>query len=48
MAHETAEVSPATGRHLTIAKVSELLRITAHTARYYERAGLNDVPRSRS
>lgn len=48
MAHETAEAAPTTGRELTIAEVSELLGITAHTARYYERAGLIEVPRSRS
>ncbi|WP_228282652.1 MerR family transcriptional regulator [Brevibacterium atlanticum] len=48
MAHETAEASPTTGRDLTIAEVSEHLGITAHTARYYERAGLIDVPRSQS
>ncbi|MGO2860527.1 MAG: MerR family transcriptional regulator [Brevibacterium sp.] len=48
MAYETAEASPTTGRDLTIAEVADLLGITAHTARYYERAGLIDVPRSQS
>lgn len=35
-------------RVLSISEVSELLDITAHTARYYERAGLLDVARSKS
>lgn len=35
-------------RILSISEVSELLGITAHTARYYERAGLIDVARSQS
>ena len=36
------------GAELTISEVCELLGITAHTARYYERAGLIEVPRSQS
>lgn len=32
-------------KYFTIAEVSQHLRITAHTARYYERAGLIDVDR---
>lgn len=35
-------------RVLSISEVSELLGITAHTARYYERAGLLEVARSHS
>lgn len=34
--------------NLSISEVGELLGITAHTARYYERAGLIEVPRSSS
>lgn len=36
------------GSELSISEVCELLGITAHTARYYERAGLIEVPRSPS
>ncbi|WP_231444638.1 MerR family transcriptional regulator [Brevibacterium zhoupengii] len=36
------------GSELSISEVCELLGITAHTARYYERAGLIEVPRSQS
>lgn len=36
------------GTELTISEVCELLGISAHTARYYERAGLIEVPRSQS
>lgn len=36
------------GRELSISEVSELLGITAHTARYYERAGLLEVSRTQS
>ena len=35
-------------RVLSISEVSELFSITAHTARYYERAGLLHVARSQS
>ena len=35
-------------RELSISEVSDFLGITAHTARYYERAGLLEVNRSRS
>ncbi|MCF2573665.1 MULTISPECIES: MerR family transcriptional regulator [unclassified Brevibacterium] len=35
-------------RVLSISEVSEVLGITAHTARYYERAGLLEVARSHS
>lgn len=36
------------GAELSISEVCELLGITAHTARYYERAGLIEVARSQS
>lgn len=36
------------GVELSISEVCELLGITAHTARYYERAGLIEVARSQS
>ncbi|HCG56880.1 MULTISPECIES: MerR family transcriptional regulator [Brevibacterium] len=36
------------GSELSISEVCEHLGITAHTARYYERAGLIEVPRSQS
>lgn len=39
---------PAVDAPLSVSEVSELLGITAHTARYYERAGLLTVGRSRS
>ncbi|MGO2034976.1 MAG: MerR family transcriptional regulator [Brevibacterium sp.] len=39
---------PAVDAALSVSEVSELLGITAHTARYYERAGLLTVGRSQS
>lgn len=36
------------GRELSISEVCEHIGITAHTARYYERAGLLEVARSQS
>lgn len=46
--HLPREVAVANDRPLSISEVSELLGITAHTARYYERAGLIEVVRSQS
>ncbi|MDN5655604.1 MAG: MerR family transcriptional regulator [Kocuria sp.] len=39
---------PIGDEELSISEVCELLGITTHTARYYERAGLLEVARSRS
>lgn len=41
-------LSVGDGVELSISDVCELLDITAHTARYYERAGLLEVPRRQS
>lgn len=51
MAHHSARSAAAPDaidRTLSIAEVCELLGITAHTARYYERIGLIEVARSGS
>lgn len=50
MAHDTAGAMTATdhGARLSISEVSDLLGISTHTARYYERVGLIEVSRSQS
>lgn len=50
MTHGTTDAPRSAGLSgaLPIGEVSELLGITAHTARYYERAGLLTVGRSQS
>src|SRR5882762_1268726 len=45
--HHLADTSQAT-EPMTIAEVADLLDISAHTLRYYERAGLVDVDRDSS
>ncbi|MGC2941306.1 MULTISPECIES: MerR family transcriptional regulator [unclassified Brevibacterium] len=44
----TQQAVTTTDTQLSVSEVSELLGITAHTARYYERAGLLTVGRSQS
>jgi DNA-binding transcriptional MerR regulator len=46
--HRLADTSNVTDTPLSIAEVADLLDISAHTLRYYERLGLVDVDRDSS